>query len=227
MLLAAGRGLRLRPLTDTMPKALVEVAGRPLIDHALDHLTAAGVARAVVNAHHHADQLDCHLAGRRTPRVAISHEPTLLETGGGIVQALPLLGEGAFYAINTDALWRNVYSNVLLRLADTWEDAGMDALLALYPTVKVRSYRGVGDFACDALGRLRRRREREVTPFVYTGLQILHPRLFRDAPAGAFSLNRLYDRAEDAGRLYGLVHDGLWFEAGTPDTLAAARLALA
>jgi len=226
MIFAAGRGTRLRPITDTLPKPLVEVAGKPILDRILDRCEAAGVATIVVNTHYLADQVAAHVAKRKKPRIVISREDELLETGGGVVKALPKLGRGPFYVINGDVLWSDGARDTLVRLARNWTDSDMDALLLVHPTVGTRDYRGPGDFILDQMGRVRRRRPHEVAPFVFTGIQILHPRLFADAPAGAFSLNVLYDRAAESARLYGIVHDGDWFHLGTPQSLARAEAEL-
>lgn len=220
MVLAAGLGKRMRPLTDTLPKPLVPVAGRTLIDRVLDRLEATGIERVVVNLHHFRSTLERHLAGRSTPRIALSPEDELLETGGGIRRALPLLGGEVFYAANADVLWFDGKRPALARLAEAWDDTKMDALLLLHPSVSAFGYEGVGDYFCDTLGRLRYRRGNEIPPYIFAGVQILHPRLFKGTPEGPFSLKRLYDKAEAEGRLWGLVHDGLWFHVGTPEGLA-------
>jgi MurNAc alpha-1-phosphate uridylyltransferase len=228
MVLAAGLGTRLRPLTLTVPKCLVKVGGKPLIDHTLDRLAEAGVARAVVNLHYLPDPVRAHLAGRTRPAIVLSDETDqLLETGGGLVRALPLLGDGPFLSVNADILWRDFQGNALHRLAEHWEDATMDALLLLQPTIGAIGYGGQGDFTMANDGRLTRRDSHATAPFVFTGVQIVHPRLLRDAPQGPFSLNILYDRAMAAGRLHGLSHDGDWMDCGTPEALAAAERALA
>jgi MurNAc alpha-1-phosphate uridylyltransferase len=227
MVLAAGRGERMRPLTDRLPKPLIPVEGRPMIDRILDHLADAGVEHVVVNLNHLADVLERHLAGRTAPRIAFSREPERMETGGGVRRALPLLGDGPFFVLNADVVWLDGKTPVLERLAATWDDRTMDALLLVQPAARAPSYEGPGDFALCALGRLRRRREREIVPFVFAGIQILHPRLFAGAPEGAFSLNRLYDRAERAQRLAGLRHDGAWFHVGTAQQLAETEHAIA
>lgn len=225
--MAAGLGTRLRPITETLPKPLVRVAGRSLIDWVLDRLVAAGVERAVVNTHHLAELIQDHLKDRRDIEILFSHEPAILETGGGVKQALPLLGPEPFVSVNAKILWLNGRKDALERLAETWDDARMDALLLLQPTVDAIGYDGAGDFAMAVDGRIRRRREHEVTPFLFSGVQILHPRLFRDAPDGHFSLNLLYDRAIEAGRLYAIRHDGAWFHVSTPRHLAEVEARLA
>jgi MurNAc alpha-1-phosphate uridylyltransferase len=227
MVLAAGLGKRLRPLTDEMPKPLIAVAGQTLIDRALDRLADAGVKRAVVNLHYKGDMLRRHLAGRTKPKIAISDETAaLLETGGGVRQALPLLGSGPFFVVNSDVIWRDARENSLLALAALWDDATMDALLLLHPTVSAIGYGGMGDFFLSSEGAVQRRDVRMVAPFVFTGVQMLHPRLFARCPDGPFSLNVLYDRAAAASRLFGLRHQGDWMDVGTRDGLAAAEQAV-
>ncbi|MDA0676302.1 MAG: nucleotidyltransferase family protein [Proteobacteria bacterium] len=222
MVLAAGLGLRMRPLTERVPKPLIEVAGRPLIDYALDHLAAAGVETALVNLHHLGDQIERHLAARVHPAIRFSRETTLLETGGGVVRALPELGKDAFYVVNSDVLWLDGPVRALGRLAAAWAEDRMDGLLLLHSTARAYGYNGLGDFMADPTGCLMRRPEREVAPYLFTGIQILHPRAFRDLAEEPFSLNRVYDRLIADGRLYGLVHDGEWFDVGTPQGLEEA-----
>lgn len=228
MVLAAGLGLRLRPLTETRPKPLIAVAGRTLLDRALDRLVEAGVAEAVVNIHYLGHMIEAHLAARTAPRIVLSREDdALLETGGGVAKALPDLGTAPFYVINADIAWSDGASPALLRLAQAWRDESMDALLLLHPVAAATGYDGTGDYALDgdgeAAGRLRHRRGRPAAPHVFTGVQLLHPRLFAGAPAGPFPLIRLYDAAEESGRLFGLVHDGDWHHIGTPAGLAVAE----
>lgn len=226
MVLAAGLGLRMRPLTLHRPKPLIPVRGRTMLDRALDHLDRAGVARCVVNIHWLGGMIRDHLAGR--PGILISDEgERLLETGGGIAKALPLLGDGAFFALNADIVFEDGNRPALLRLADAWDDARMDALLLMQPTAMAFGYDGPGDFHLDADGRARRRGPDETTPLLFSGVQILHPRLFDGAPEGAFSLNRLYDKAQAAGRLFGIVHDGGWYHIGTPEALGEAEAVMA
>jgi MurNAc alpha-1-phosphate uridylyltransferase len=222
MILAAGLGTRLRPLTERVPKPLVEVAGRSLIDRIADRLEEGGVARIVANSHHLGDQVAQWAAGRRLPPVTVSPEPDLLETGGGVKAALGLLGPAPFYVVNGDSLWLDGPRPALARLAAAWDDERMDALLLVISTPRANGYEGRGDFFVDPLGRARRRREREVASHAFIGVQILHPRLFADAPEGAFSLNRLYDRAAQDGRLHAVAHDGAWFHISTPADLADA-----
>ncbi|HVG81161.1 MAG TPA: nucleotidyltransferase family protein [Methylomirabilota bacterium] len=227
MVLAAGKGLRLRPITLSRPKPLVEVAGRAMLDGVLDRLDEAGVPEAVVNAHHLGDMIEAHLQGRTHPRIHISREQMLLETGGGVKKALPFLGEDPFFVINGDVVWRDGKVSALQRLGEAWDPATMDALLLVHSTASAVGYDGPGDFVMDQLGRLRRRKEGEVVPFLFAGLQILSPSLFADTPEGPFSLNLIYDRALAAGRLYGLRHDGTWYHVGTPEDLERVEAALA
>ena len=226
MVLAAGRGERMRPLTDSRPKPLVQVRGRAMIDWVLDRLAAAEVEGAVVNLHHLGEQLESHLSARRNPHITLSPEARLLDTGGGVRQALARLGERPFYVINGDVVWLDGHTPALERLAAAWNDEEMDALLLLHPTAFAVGYAGVGDFVLAPDGRMRRRRESEVAPFVFTGIQILHPRLFEDSPEGPFSLNLIYDKAGAAERLWGLRHDGEWFHIGTPEGLREVEDAL-
>jgi MurNAc alpha-1-phosphate uridylyltransferase len=227
MVLAAGRGERMRPITDKMPKPLVKVGGKTLLDHTLDRLAAANVELAVVNVHHLADQIERHLAGRRKPKVVISDERArLLDTGGGVVKALAHLGDAPFFHINADTIWIDGVKPNLDRLAENFDPAQMDALLLLAPTAESIGYDGRGDFAMAPDGGLRRCGEREIVPFVYAGAAILSPALFADAPIGAFSLAQLFDRAADAGRLHGLRLEGLWMHVGTADAIAAAEAAI-
>ena len=227
MVLAAGFGTRLKPITETTPKPMVMVAGRPMIDTVIDRLAAVGVQDVVVNTHHLAEVIESHLRKRTTPRIRFSREEEILETGGGIANALPLLGADPFYVVNGKIIWLNGKTDALVRLAEFWDDGRMDALLLLQPTATAVGYGGPGDFFLDQLGAIRRRRYWEVAPFVYAGIQILHPRLFTDGPKGAFSLNILYDRAIEAGRLFGLRHDGEWFHVSTPEQLAEVEARIA
>jgi MurNAc alpha-1-phosphate uridylyltransferase len=227
MVLAAGLGTRMRPLTATMPKPLVRVAGKPLIDHVLDRLADAGVEKAVVNVHHFADQMSQHLARRTLPRIVISDERgLLLGTGGGVRKALPELGDGPFFHINSDTIWIDGVKQNLARLAEAFDPAAMDALLLLSPTAGSIGYAGRGDFAMAQDGRLTRRGEQEVAPFVYAGAAILLPSLFAHAPKGEFPLTEMFDRAAEKGRLSGLRLEGLWMHVGTPDAIAAAEGAI-
>jgi len=227
MVLAAGIGTRMRPLTDDKPKALVKIGGKALIDHVLDRLVAAGIETAVVNIHHFADQIGRHLAGRRVPKIVLSDERgALLDTGGGVVKALPLLGSAPFFSINADTIWLDGVKPNLARLAESFDAARMDALLLLAPASSSIGYAGRGDFAMAPDGRLSRRRERDVVPFVYAGVAILSPALFAGAPPGAFSLNLVFDRATETGRLHGLRMEGLWMHVGTPEAVAVAEAAI-
>lgn len=228
MVLAAGMGTRMRPLTETIPKPLVEVAGHPLIDHVLDRLEAAEVREAVVNVHHHADLLEAHLATRTAPpHLHIRDERgLLLDTGGGVKNALPLLGDAPFLVINSDTIWIEGVTPNLVRLQNQFDPARMDALLLVAASALSIGYDGTGDFTMDAEGRLARRSERMVSPFIYAGACILSPALFADAPQGPFSLNSIFDRAGEAGRLFGLRLEGLWMHVGTPDAIPAAEEAI-
>lgn len=223
--LAAGLGTRMRPVTDTKPKPLVEVAGKPLLDHALDRAAEAGLTEAVVNVHWLAEQIEAHLA-RRTgaPRITVSDErEALLETGGGIRKALPLLGSAPFVVLNSDSFWLEGPAPNLSRLIAAWDGSRMDALLLVAPTTTSLGYEGAGDFVMEADGRLERRGERKVAPFIYAGVAILKPALFADSPEGAFSLNRLFDKAIASERLFGMRLDGQWLHVGTPEAIRAAE----
>ncbi|HLB07832.1 MAG TPA: nucleotidyltransferase family protein [Alphaproteobacteria bacterium] len=223
MVLAAGLGSRMGGLTRERPKPLLELAGRALIDHALDRLEAAGIARVVVNLHYKAELIEAHLAARTAPPLTLIREATRLETGGGVANALAHLGPLPFFVLNADVLWRDGDKPTLARLADRWDDAHMDALLLVHG--RKTGGETPGDFALKASGRLERKARG--APYRFTGVQLLHPRLFTGCPEGPFSLNLLYDRAQARGRLYGLAHDGLWLHAGTPEELARAKAALA
>jgi len=228
IVLAAGLGTRMRPYNGHIPKPLVEIGGKSLIDHSLDRLADAGVECAVVNVHHLADILERHLAPRRRPQIVISDERgELLGTGGGIAKALPQLGDAPFFLVNSDTVWLDGVKPNFARLADAFDPATMDALLLLAPTAESIGYGGRGDFAMLPDGSLRRRRENEVVPFVYAGAAILSPALFADAPTGAFPLTILFDRAGEKSRLLGLRLEGVWMHVGTPEAVAAAEAALA
>ena len=228
MVLAAGLGKRMRPITATTPKPLIEVGGRALIDYCLDRLADAGIARAIVNVHYLPDLLEAHLERRTRPTIVISDErDRLLETGGGLKKALPLLGRDPFVTFNSDTLWIEGPQPNLTRLLDAWDPERMDVLMLVAPSATSIGYDGLGDMAMDATGALRRRREREITPFVYAGVAIVKPELLADTPDGPFSANLLYDRAIAAGRLYGLRLDGQWLHVGTPDSVTAAEERLA
>ena len=227
MVLAAGLGTRMRPHNGQIPKPLVTVGGRALIDYVLDRLADAGVERAVVNVHHLADQIEHHLAPRQRPQVMISDERAeLLGTGGGVVKAMPELGGGPFFHVNSDTIWVDGVAPNLTRLADAFEAKRMDALLLLAPTTTSIGYSGRGDFTMAADGRLSGRGERDVAPFVYAGAAILTPAFFAGVPHGPSSMSPLFDRAIEAERLFGLRLEGLWMHVGTPDAVKAAEAAL-
>ncbi len=226
MVLAAGLGLRMRPLTDNLPKPLVRVAGKPLLDHVLDRLADADVATAVVNVHYLPDQIVQHVAGRKHPHVVISDErDVILGTGGAVVKALPLLGNAPFFHLNADTMWIDGARPNLTRLAETFDPDRMDILLLLAPTASSIGYTGSGDYAMAPDGALRRRKEHQVVPFVYAGAAIISPSLFAAAPTGEFSLTRVFDQANERERLFGLRLDGTWMHVGTPDAVTAAEKA--
>lgn len=226
MVLAAGLGKRMRPLTASQPKPLVRVAGKPLIDHALDRLAEAGVARAVVNVHYLADALEAHVAARNAPQVTVSDERALLlETGGGMIKAMPHLPD-PFFALNADNVWLDGPNNAFAELSRRWDPAQMDALLLLVPHARAANFNGPGDFHMDPNGLLSRRRDGRIAPFIYTGIQLISHHLLRDAPQGAFSTNILWNRAIAEDRLYGLSFGGLWFEVGTPQAIRPTEEAL-
>ncbi len=226
MILAAGLGKRMRPLTARQPKPLVRVAGKALIDHALDRLRDAGVARAVVNVHYLADALEAHVLARAAPKVTVSDERgQLLETGGGMIKALPLLPD-PFFALNADNIWLDGPKSAFHDLSRRWDPAAMDALLLVVPHARAMNFAGPGDFHMDPLGRLSRRRAGRIAPFIYTGIQLVSHRLLRDAPEGPFSTNILWNRAMEEGRLYGLSFTGQWFEVGTPQMIRPTEEAL-
>jgi N-acetyl-alpha-D-muramate 1-phosphate uridylyltransferase len=226
MVLAAGLGLRMRPLTERMPKPLVQVAGRALLDHVLGKLGDAGVSEAIVNVHYLPDQIIHHVAGRAKPHVIISDErDEVLGTGGGVVKALPLLGNAPFFLVNADTMWIDGVRPNLARLAEAFDPTRMDILLLMAPTASSIGYEGSGDYAMLSDGALRKRRELQVVPFVYAGAAIMSPSLFADAPKGEFSLTRMFDSANEKERLFGLRLDGVWMHVGTPDAVQAAELA--
>lgn len=232
MVLAAGKGMRMRPLTDRVPKPLVEVDHRSLLDRLLDRLEAAGIGRAVVNVHHLADQIEARLARRKAeglgPVTVVSDErDALLETGGGVARALPLLGEGPFLICNADTLWRQGFADPIRDLVRGFDPERMDALLLVAPTATAIGLEGLGDFLMDPEGRLTRRPESRVAPFVYAGCAVMKPESFHDLPEGAFSLNLLWDRAIERERLFGLRLDGQFLHVGTIPAIAEAELALA
>jgi MurNAc alpha-1-phosphate uridylyltransferase len=226
--MAAGLGKRMRPLTATRPKPLVEVAGKALIDHVLDRLRAAGVSKIVVNAHYLADALEAHLKARASDLdVKISDErKQLMETGGGLILAEPLIDADPFLVVNSDNYWIDGPADTLHLLASLWREKEMDALLLLVPQARAGNHRGQGDFHMKGDGRLVRREKGKVAPFVYTGIQMISKRLLRDAPQGAFSTNIFWDRAIAEGRCFGAVHQGLWFDVGNPSAIKATERAL-
>ena len=229
MVMAAGLGKRMRPLTASKPKPLVKVAGKALLDHVLDRLRAAGVRKVVVNVHYLADALEAHLATRAGDlEVAVSDErEQLLETGGGLVQAEGMIDCDPFLAINSDNLWIDGPADTLKLLASHWDASKMNALLLVVPHARAFNHKGLGDFHMDRIGRLRRRGRSKVAPFVYTGIQMLSKALLRDAPDGPFSTNLLWDRAIAEGRCFGAVHQGLWFDVGNPQAIRATEQVLA
>jgi MurNAc alpha-1-phosphate uridylyltransferase len=224
MVLAAGLGTRMRPITEHTPKPLVPLRGRPVIDWTLDRLAAVGVESCVVNVHHLADTVRNHLADRRAPRIAFSDETDrLMDTGGGVRKALPLLGAGPFFVVNGDVVWLNGIRPALTRLAEAWDPARMDLLLLVLRLAGANGYEGRGDFFVDPWGRPRRRLAHEIAPFVYAGVMMTTPALFEGTPDAPFSLNRLFNRALDEDRIRAVPHDGEWYHVGTPAALALAE----
>ena len=227
MVLGAGLGMRMRPLTDDRPKPLVKLRGRTLIDHVLDRLKAAGIETVIVNAHYRADQLEQHVLGRNDLEIRISDErEKLLDTGGGVAKALASFGDAPFLIHNVDSIWLDGQAPTLERLMASWDDAHMDSLLLLAPVTNCIGYSGPGDFVMKPDGRLQRRGELQQAPFVFAGVSVAHPRLFADSPEGAFSINRLWDAAIGGKRLHGLRHEGVWMHVGSPEALAEAELRL-
>lgn len=229
MIMAAGLGKRMRPLTATRPKPLVKVAGKAMIDHCLDKLWEAGVTKVVVNSHYLPDALEAHLQAVNYPMdIRISDERAqLMETGGGLVKAQSLIEEDVFLCINSDNLWTDGPTNSLERLMERWDDSAMDALLLLVPQSTAHNYKGAGDFKLDDYGRISRREVDRQAPFIFTGIQLVSKRLLRDPPVGPFSTMVLWERAIAEGRLFGLVHEGDWFEVGSPEAIAPTEAALA
>lgn len=224
MILAAGLGTRMRPLTNDRPKPLIEVRGKALIDHAIDRLVAAGVRTIVVNIHYRAEMLRAHLARRRDVEIVISEEKDeLLSTGGGMFKALPFFENEPFFVHNSDSIWVEGYGHALDRMKARWDPANMDCLLLIASLVTAIGYEGPGDFMMDADGRLSRVPEKRISPFAYPGVYICHPRLFDGMKPGAFSVNPLWDRAIDKGRLFGIRLDGVWIHVGTPEALKEAE----
>lgn len=228
MVLSAGLGTRIASAANGLPKPLVTLNGKALIDHVLDRIAEAGIGRAVVNVHHKADLIERHLQGRRVPAIEISDErAALLDTGGGVKKALPRLGSGVFLIHNADCVWIEGVGSNLARLAACWDDKAMDCLLLLALASSSHGYQGRGDFALASDGRIRRRKvEQEIVPFAFTGASLAHPRLFEKSPKGAFSLNVLWSRAIAAGRAYGVRMEGVWMHVGTPEALADAERCL-
>lgn len=230
MVMAAGLGKRMRPLTATRPKPLVEVAGKPLIDHVFDRLRSAGVERAVVNVHYLADVLEAHLTHRvKGIDVVVSDErDQLLETGGGLAKARPLLGDDPILCVNSDNLWIDGPIDAIIQLAQLWDASRMDALLLMVPLARAHGHGGLGDFHLGSTGQiLRRRAPGRLAPFVFTGVQILNPAIIADYPEGPFSTNLFWQRAIEAGRAWGLAHEGLWFDVGSPPSIGMTEAMLA
>lgn len=221
MVMAAGLGLRMRPLTEHTPKPLIKVAGKALVDHTIDWMLACAIEQLVVNSHYLSEQLEAHIATRRDPRIRMSHEEVLLETGGGITKALPYLGNAPFFAANSDTICVDGQHSALQRMRGAWREY-IDVLLLLHPVEKAIGYGGAGDFFLENDLPLRRGSSASA-PYVFTGVQLLHPRLFNEAPSGAFSMNLLYDRALSSGRIRGLVHEGDWLHVGDPEGLRLAN----
>ena len=226
MVMAAGLGKRMRPLTATTPKPMVRVAGKPLIDHALDRLADSGIDKAVVNIHYLGDALEAHVLERDRPKVTISDErDALLETGGGMIKAQDNLPD-PFYCLNADNIWLDGPRSAFHDLSARWNPDEMDALLLVVSHARAANFSGPGDFHMDPVGRLKRRSPGRIAPFIYTGIQLVSKRLLRDAPDGKFSTNILWNRAMEEGRLFGVSFTGLWFEVGTPDAIAPTEDAL-
>ncbi len=227
MLMAAGLGTRMRPLTEKTPKPLVEFNGKPLIDHALDRLEEAGIEEVVVNVHYLADQVEAHLKKRKTPVTVISDERDgLLDTGGGVKKALPLLGDDPIVTFNSDSVWVEGYGSNLRELIEAFDPASMDALLMIADAVRTVGYCGRGDFVMEPDGRLARREESTTAPYMFAGVQVIKPALFKDGPEGPFSTNRIWDTLIEKGTLYGERMQGLWMHVGSPEDLRDAEAAL-
>ena len=225
MILAAGLGKRMRPLTYKTPKPLLTVSGRTLLDYGIDHLAKAGIEKVIINIHHFGNQILHHVENRTDVNIIISDESDeLLETGGGVAKALSHIGDAPFFVLNGDILWLDGPTAALSRLVRCWNEREMDGLLLLNSTVEAYGYSGVGDFLVDSDGKLSNRPEQQVSPYVFTGVQLLHPRLFKNGHHSAFSLNYLYDRSIAEERLFGIIHDGDWFHIGTEDGLNQAEV---
>ncbi len=220
MVLAAGLGKRMRPITDSLPKPLVPVLGTPMLETIISRLKAAQITSLVVNAFYLKEQIRDFITAKNDPSLTVSEEDVLLETGGGVALALPKLGQEPFIVVNGDVCWLEGAEPAFERLMAAWDPEVMDALLLLHPTCRAVGYEGNGDFSMEPSGRLIRRQEQQQAPFVFAGIQILHPKLFEKVPAGAFSLNLIYNKALESERLYGLRHEGEWFHVGTPEGLA-------
>lgn len=228
MVFAAGLGTRMRPISDHTPKPLIAVGGKPMLDHMLDRFAAAGVGEAVVNVHYRADQIEAHLAGRSHPHIVISDErERLLDQAGGIAKVLPHLGSAPFFICNTDAFWLEGPRSNLQALAARWDPAIMDILLLVAATTSSVGVDWPGDFLMEADGRLQRRTEREVAPFVYSGIGIVKPELFRDMPPGPQRLSPYFFAAAEKGRLYGQRLEGQWLHVGTPEAIGQAEETIA
>ncbi len=224
IVLAAGFGTRMYPYTKELPKPLIKVNGQPLIDYAINHLEHGGVKKVIVNLHYLGTQIERHLSARKGLDIFFSWETGIpLETGGGVKNALPILGEKPFWVVNSDSIWLNGPFDMMARMISIWDENQMDVLVLLHSTVESYGYNGVGDFILDPDGKARRPDENEVSPWLFTGIQIIHPRAFKGAPDGPFSLNKIYDSAISGGRLFGIVHDGEWFHIGCPDGYAKAE----
>ena len=224
MIMAAGLGTRMRPLPDSRPKPLVEVAGKALIDHAIDRLVEAGVTTFIVNLHYKAEMIKDHLAGRKGVEIIYSDESDgLLGTGGGVTKALHYFGDEPFYIHNSDTIWVEGYGRALEQMKKRWDPETMDALLLMVPLIHSMGYEGVGDFLMDSMGHLTRVPSGRVSPFAFPGVQIVHPRLFDDPPEGGFSTNVVWDRAIEKERLYGIRLDGVWIHVGTPQAVTEAE----
>ena len=225
MIMAAGKGTRMMPLTADRPKPLIEVAGVRLLDHVLGHLRDAGVSKVVINAHYRADQVEDHMAAHATDfEVIISDErDLLLDTGGGLVRALPVISDDPFLCVNADNWWTDEGENAFTRLMHAWDDAAMDVLMLVVPYAGANNTQGQGDFDLDVAGRLSRRKENKHGAFVWTGIQMLSKRLIANPPSDVFSTNVFWDRAIADGRCFGLEHNGLWFDVGYPAAIAATE----
>jgi len=227
IVLAAGLGKRMRPLTNSTPKPLLQVANKALLDHGLDALAAAGVTKSVVNVHYLAEQIKTHVADRRVPKITISDErDLLLDSGGGVKNALKELGTSPFFLLNADSFWIEGHGLNLVKMSNEWTDDNIDILLLLSPLEKAVGFSGKGDFFMNQTGQLTRRGEKDVAPFIYAGAAILSPKIFENTPDGAFSLNRLFDEAIEKGRLFGTQMDGLWLHVGAPPSIAEAEQAI-